>query len=211
MEENRAAGTGTHAQPEPVGSGTSAVVGLEGALHGFSAFVVMPLFAFSNAGVRLGGGRFVMPPCPPPDLDLAREPRRREQVPLLLLWRGRAPVPLPVAVEVLAGPLRGHGFDGRLQELWISPAFELELPALGECLGIGAQDGDTFALNRVALGTQVVSVWKDATELGTAAGKAALELCKNPEAAAEVTRTTMTTKGADRLPIQLAPRRRDLR
>ena len=33
---------------------------------------------------------------------------------------------------------------------------------------IGAQDGDKVALNRVALGTQVVSVWKDATELGTA-------------------------------------------
>jgi len=46
---------------------------------------------------------------------------------------------------------------------------------------IGAQDGDTFGLNRVALGTQVVSVWKDSTELGTAAGKAALELCKNPD------------------------------
>ena len=46
---------------------------------------------------------------------------------------------------------------------------------------IGAQDGDTFALNRVALGTQVVSVWKDATELGTAAGNAALELCKDPD------------------------------
>jgi len=46
---------------------------------------------------------------------------------------------------------------------------------------IGGQDGDTFALNRVALGTQVVSVWKDATALGTAAGKAALELCQNPD------------------------------
>ena len=32
----------------------------------------------------------------------------------------------------------------------------------------------------MALGTQVVSVWKDATELGAAAGKAALELCKDP-------------------------------
>jgi len=46
---------------------------------------------------------------------------------------------------------------------------------------IGAQDGDTFALNRVALGTQVVSVWKDATELGKAAGEAALQLCKDPD------------------------------
>ena len=46
---------------------------------------------------------------------------------------------------------------------------------------IGAQDGDTFALNRVALGTQVVSVWKDSIELGKAAGKAALELCKDKD------------------------------
>ncbi len=46
---------------------------------------------------------------------------------------------------------------------------------------IGGQDGDPIALNRVALGTQVVSVWKDATELGDAAGKAALELCKDPD------------------------------
>ncbi len=46
---------------------------------------------------------------------------------------------------------------------------------------IGGQDADKAALNRVALGTQVVSVWKDATELGTAAGKAALELCANPD------------------------------
>jgi NhaA family Na+:H+ antiporter len=28
---------------------------LEHALHNFSAFVVMPLFAFANAGVRIGG------------------------------------------------------------------------------------------------------------------------------------------------------------
>ena len=46
---------------------------------------------------------------------------------------------------------------------------------------IGGQDADKAALNRVALGTQVVSVWKDATELGAKAGAAALELCKNPD------------------------------
>ena len=58
---------------------------------------------------------------------------------------------------------------------------------------IGGQDGDTAALNRVALGTQVVSVWKDATELGTAAGEAALQLCKDPDitkvTGAEATKT----------------------
>lgn len=46
---------------------------------------------------------------------------------------------------------------------------------------IGGQDGDKAALNRVALGIQVVSVWKDATELGDAAGKAALQLCADPD------------------------------
>ena len=46
---------------------------------------------------------------------------------------------------------------------------------------IGGQDGDKQALNRVALGTQVVSVWKDATDLGKKAGEAALQLCKDPD------------------------------
>ena len=46
---------------------------------------------------------------------------------------------------------------------------------------IGGQDADKAALNRVALGTQVVSVWKDATELGQKAGEAALQLCKDPD------------------------------
>jgi NhaA family Na+:H+ antiporter len=34
---------------------TAPILTLEHALHNFSAFVVMPLFAFANAGVRLGG------------------------------------------------------------------------------------------------------------------------------------------------------------
>ena len=39
---------------------------------------------------------------------------------------------------------------------------------------VSGQDGDHAALNRVALGTQTVSVWKDARELGKAAGEAAV-------------------------------------
>ncbi len=35
---------------------------------------------------------------------------------------------------------------------------------------VSGQDGDQAALNRVALGTQTVSVWKDARQLGNAAG-----------------------------------------
>ena len=42
---------------------------------------------------------------------------------------------------------------------------------------VSGQDGDLAALNRVALGTQSVDVWKDARELGKAAGEAALQLC----------------------------------
>ncbi|MBA3876785.1 MAG: D-xylose ABC transporter substrate-binding protein [Anaerolinea sp.] len=42
---------------------------------------------------------------------------------------------------------------------------------------VSGQDGDSAALNRVALGTQTVDVWKDARELGKAAGEAAAQLC----------------------------------
>jgi len=41
---------------------------------------------------------------------------------------------------------------------------------------VSGQDGDGAALNRVALGTQSVSVWKDARALGTAAGEVAIAL-----------------------------------
>ena len=41
---------------------------------------------------------------------------------------------------------------------------------------VSGQDGDHAALNRVARGTQTVSVWKDARDLGTAAGEIAVAL-----------------------------------
>ncbi len=43
---------------------------------------------------------------------------------------------------------------------------------------VSGQDGDHAALNRVALGTQTVSVWKDSRLLGAGAAKIALELAK---------------------------------
>src|SRR3954447_6568660 len=43
---------------------------------------------------------------------------------------------------------------------------------------VSGQDGDHAALNRVALGTQTVSVWKDARELGKSAGEIAVQLAK---------------------------------
>jgi len=47
-----------------------------------------------------------------------------------------------------------------------------------EGIPVSGQDGDHAALNRVAKGTQTVSVWKDARELGHEAGKIAVELAR---------------------------------
>ncbi|WP_417767260.1 D-xylose ABC transporter substrate-binding protein [Stappia sp.] len=47
-----------------------------------------------------------------------------------------------------------------------------------EGIPVSGQDGDHAALNRVAKGTQTVSVWKDARELGKAAGEIAVSLAK---------------------------------
>ena len=43
---------------------------------------------------------------------------------------------------------------------------------------ISGQDGDTANLQNVAAGIQYVDVWKDANQLGKAAGAAALQLCE---------------------------------
>ena len=51
------------------------------------------------------------------------------------------------------------------------------LEAVGLKIPIGGQDGDKAALNRVALGTQTVSVWKNANDLGKVAGDVAIQLC----------------------------------
>ena len=45
-----------------------------------------------------------------------------------------------------------------------------------EGIPVSGQDGDHAALNRVALGTQIVSVWKDSRELGRVAGEVAVAL-----------------------------------
>lgn len=50
------------------------------------------------------------------------------------------------------------------------------LQAQGLNVPVGGQDGDLAALNRVARGTQVVSVWKDSRQLGKAAAEIAVAL-----------------------------------
>jgi D-xylose transport system substrate-binding protein len=53
----------------------------------------------------------------------------------------------------------------------------LQDKGLAGTVPVSGQDGDQAALNRVALGTQTVDVWKDARLLGTTAGAAAIALC----------------------------------
>jgi D-xylose transport system substrate-binding protein len=59
---------------------------------------------------------------------------------------------------------------------------------------VSGQDGDAPALNRIALGLQTVSVWKDARLLGQAAGESAVQLCGG------VTRDQVTNVGAFQTP-----------
>ena len=52
----------------------------------------------------------------------------------------------------------------------------LEAQGLAGSVPVTGQDGDKAALNRVALGTQLVSVWKDSRVLGKMAAEAAVAL-----------------------------------
>jgi D-xylose transport system substrate-binding protein len=75
----------------------------------------------------------------------------------------------------------------------------LEAQGLAGQVPVSGQDGDLAALNRVALGTQTVDVWKDARELGTAAGEAAIALCGNPDPAAVSGASAFETPGGNSL------------
>ncbi|WP_292294611.1 D-xylose ABC transporter substrate-binding protein [Marivita sp.] len=74
---------------------------------------------------------------------------------------------------------------------------------------VSGQDGDHAALNRVAKGTQTVSVWKDARDLGQEAGEIAVALAggtamSDIEGAQEWTSpggTTMTAKFLEPVPV----------
>lgn len=78
-----------------------------------------------------------------------------------------------------------------------------------EGIPVSGQDGDHAALNRVALGTQTVSVWKDARDLGRVAGEVAVALAgggalSDVEGTQEWTSpggTTMTARFLAPLPV----------
>ena len=52
----------------------------------------------------------------------------------------------------------------------------LKAQGMAGSVPVSGQDGDLAAINRVALGTQTVSVWKDTAQLGKAAADAAIAL-----------------------------------
>jgi len=64
---------------------------------------------------------------------------------------------------------------------------------------VSGQDGDKAALNRVALGTQTVDVWKDARGLGKSAGEAAVQLCGNSDPSKVKNTTVFTTPGGNKI------------
>ena len=76
-----------------------------------------------------------------------------------------------------------------------------------EGLPVSGQDGDHAALNRVALGTQTVSVWKDARDLGAAAGEIAVALAgaDGDMMAVEGSQSWTSPAGTDMTAIFLEP------
>ena len=83
----------------------------------------------------------------------------------------------------------------------------LDAQGLAGSVPVTGQDGDKAALNRVALGTQLVSVWKDSRTLGKAAAEAAVAIADGKDAAslAGVGKFNKGKKGVEVNAILLTP------
>ena len=81
------------------------------------------------------------------------------------------------------------------------------LSAQGLVIPVGGQDGDLAAINRVARGTQTVSVWKDSRQLGKAAGEIASALAAGAslDAVAGAVKFSGGEKGVEMNAILLSP------
>ena len=81
------------------------------------------------------------------------------------------------------------------------------LAAQGLTIPVGGQDGDLAAINRVARGSQTVSVWKDSRQLGKAAGEIASALAAGASLDSIEGATTFNggEKGVEMNAILLAP------
>lgn len=83
----------------------------------------------------------------------------------------------------------------------------LDAQGLAGTVPVSGQDGDHAALNRVALGTQTVSVWKDARALGKVAAEAAVAIAGGTDPAT-LTGVTKFAGGAKKVEVNailLAP------
>jgi D-xylose transport system substrate-binding protein len=83
----------------------------------------------------------------------------------------------------------------------------LDAQGLAGTVPVSGQDGDKAALNRVALGTQTVSIWKDSRVLGKAAAEAAVALANGTEISAlpGVGKFNKGKKGVEMNSILLTP------
>ena len=83
----------------------------------------------------------------------------------------------------------------------------LKAQGLAGTVPVSGQDGDLAALNRVALGTQTVSVWKDSRALGKAAAEAAVAIAdgKAIKDLPGVAKFNKGKKGVEMNSILLAP------
>jgi D-xylose transport system substrate-binding protein len=83
----------------------------------------------------------------------------------------------------------------------------LDAQGLAGTVPVTGQDGDKAALNRVALGTQLVSVWKDSRALGKVAAEAAVAIAdgKDPATIEGVGKFSGGAKGVEVNAILLAP------
>lgn len=83
----------------------------------------------------------------------------------------------------------------------------LTAQGLAGSVPVSGQDGDHAALNRIALGTQTVSVWKDARELGKKAAEIAIQLAGGTklDAVDGATKFNGGPKGVEMNAVLLAP------
>ncbi|HEV2518318.1 MAG TPA: substrate-binding domain-containing protein [Devosia sp.] len=83
----------------------------------------------------------------------------------------------------------------------------LDAQGMAGSVPVTGQDGDLAAINRVALGTQLVSIWKNSIDLGTTAANAAIALADgtDPTAIQGVAKFSGGKNGVEMNAILLAP------
>ena len=83
----------------------------------------------------------------------------------------------------------------------------LKAQGMAGAVPVSGQDGDLAAINRVALGTQTVSIWKDSRALGKAAAEAAIAIAdgKGMDTLPGVVKFNKGKKGVEMNAILLAP------